>query len=385
MAETIEVQPEVIRWAIQRSGRTTGGLALRFPQIYAWENDLARLTLPELEKLATATLTPLGFFFLRNPPVEKLPMPDFRTVKDLPLEGMSPDLIDTVNAMVMRQDWYRDYLRDDGVPELDFIGSATLKTDANKVAGAIRAKLGLDQGWAAKKRTWGDTLSHLRDCIEACDVLMVTNSVVGNNNRRRLSVDEFRGFVLCDKLAPLIFINGSDAKSAQVFTIFHELAHLWLGKSAIFDDKQVEEPTEAVEKFCNAVAAEATVPAAELERLWPIRPHDDPYFGQLSLHFKVSPITIGRRLVELNLLPKPAFFDFYQAYKNLDKALLAKDSGGHPNFYYVQNNRVGKRFARAVASAAYEGKLSYPDAFRLTGLTSATFDQYLAVATGRRK
>jgi hypothetical protein len=137
--------------------------------------------------------------------------------------------------------------------------------------------------------------------------------------------------------------------------------------------------------FCIAVASEAAVPAPVLKRLWPSRPDDDPYFGHLSLHFKVSPITIGRRLVELDLLPKPAFFDFYQAYKNLDKALIAKDSGGHPNFYYVQNNRVGKRFARAVASAAYEGKLAYPDAFRLTGLTSATFDQYLAVATGRGK
>lgn len=383
MAETIEIQPEVIRWAMHRSGRTAGGLADKFPQIHVWENDLARLTLAELEKLATATLTPLGFFFLPKPPVEKLPMPDFRTVKDMPLEGMSPDLIETVNTMVMRQDWYRDYLREDGVPELDFIGSATLKTDVKKVADAIKAKLGLDPGWTAKKRTWLDALSHLRDRIEAINIVMVTNSVVGNNNRRRLSVNEFRGFVLCDKHAPLIFINGSDAKSAQVFTIFHELAHLWLGKSAIFDDKQVEEPTEVVEKFCNAVAAEATVPAAEIKRLWPNHRDDDQFFSEFSVHFKVSPITIGRRLVELDLLTKKEFFDFYQAYDELDKTFLAQDSGGQPNFYYVQNNRVGKRFARAVASAAYEGKLAYPDAYRLTGLTSATFDRYLTVATGR--
>ena len=384
MAETIEVKPEIIRWAIHRSGRTTGGLVQKFPQIHAWESNLARLTLAELEKLATATLTPLGFFFLPKPPVEELPVPDFRTVKDMPLNGMSPDLIETVNTMVMRQDWYRDYLRDEGVPELDFIGSVSMKADAKKVADTIKAKLGLEEGWAAKKRTWGDALSYLRDRIEAIDVVMVTNSVVGNNNRRRLSVDEFRGFVLCDKLAPLIFINGSDAKSAQVFTIFHELAHLWLGKSAIFDDKQVEEPTEAVEKFCNAVAAEATVPAAELKQRWPRRQDDDPYFGQFSRHFKVSPITIGRRLLELDLLTKKDFFDFYEAYKAVDKTFLAQEAGGQPNFYYVQNNRVGKRFARAVASAAYEGKLSYPDAFRLTGLTSATFDQYLSVAKGRK-
>lgn len=384
MAETIEVKPEVIRWAIHRSGRTTGGLVQKFPQIHTWESDLARLTLAELEKLAAATLTPLGYFFLAKPPVEELPIPDFRTVKDMPLEGMSPDLIETVNTMVMRQDWYRDYLRDEGAPELDYIGAATLKSDIKMVAHAIKAKLGLEQGWAARKATWAAALSHLRDRIEAIDIVIVTNSVVGNNNRRRLSVDEFRGFVLCDKLAPLIFVNGSDAKSAQVFTIFHELAHLWLGKSAIFDDKQVEQPTDAIEKFCNAVAAEAAVPTEELKRLWPQHQGDDLYFDQLSRYFKVSPITIGRRLVELEFLTKKAFFTFYDAYQKLDKTQGEQDASGGGNFYFIQNNRVGKRFACAVASAAYEGKLSYPDAFRLTGLTAATFDQYLSVAKGRK-
>ena len=383
MAETIEVKPEIIQWAIHRSGRTAGGLAQKFPKIHVWESDLARLTLTELEKLAAATLTPLGFFFLSKPPVEKLPMPDFRTVKDMPLEGMSPDLIDTVNLMVSRQEWYREYLREDGVPELSFVGSVDLKTPHREVADAIKAKLGLTRSWASSKYTWTDALSYLRDCIEAIGVLVVTNGVVGNNNTRRLNAEEFRGFVLCDTQAPLIFVNGTDAKSAQVFTLFHELAHLWLGKSAIFDAKQLEEPTDAIEKFCNSVAAEATVPAADIKTLWPKHQPDDVYFSQMSRHFKVSPITIGRRLLELDLITRKEFFDFYTAYQKTDKSGSVPDSSGG-NFYYIQNNRIGKRFARAVASAAYEGKLSYPDAFRLTGLTAATFDKYVDVARGKK-
>lgn len=383
MAETIEVKSEIIRWAIHRSGRTAGGLVQKFPKIHAWESDLARLTLAELEKLAAATLTPLGFFFLPKPPVEKLPMPDFRTVKDMPLHGMSPNLIDTVNLMVLRQDWYREYLRDDGVPELSFVGSVDLQTQHKKVADAIKTKLGLARSWAASKYTWTDTLSHLRDCIESIGVLVVTNGVVGNNNNRRLNAEEFRGFVLCDAQAPLIFVNGSDAKSAQVFTLFHELAHLWLGKSAIFDGKQLENPSDAVERFCNAVAAEATVPAADIKALWPQHQPDDVYFAQLSRHFKVSPITIGRRLLELGLITEKEFFDFYSDYQKADKSAGVPDSTGG-NFYYIQNNRIGKRFARAVASAAYEGKLSYTDAFHLTGLTAATFDKYVDVARGKK-
>lgn len=383
MAETIEVNPEIIQWALHRSGRTAGGLVQKFPKIHVWESNLARLTLTELEKLAAATLTPLGFFFLPKPPVEKLPIPDFRTVKDMPLHGMSPDLIETVNLMVLRQDWYREYLRDDGVPALDFVGSVDLKTPHKQVADAIKTKLGLAHNWAASKYTWTDTLSYLRDSIEAIGVLVVTNGVVGNNNNRRLDTEEFRGFVLCDSLAPLIFVNGSDAKSAQVFTLFHEIAHLWLGKSAIFDGKQLEEPSDAVEKFCNRVAAEATVPAADIEALWPRHRQDDPLFAQLSRHFKVSPIVIGRRLLELDFITRKAFLDFYREYEKADKTVGVPESTGG-NFYYIQNNRVGKRFVRAVASAAYEGKLSYTDAFRLTGLTTATFDKYVDLARGKK-
>jgi len=383
VAETIEVQPEIIRWAIDRSGRTAGGLVHRFPKIHTWEKSLARLTLAELEKLAAATLTPLGFFFLPNPPVEKLPIPDFRTVKDMPLHGMSPDLIETVNLMVLRQDWYREYLREDGVPKLSFVGSADLSTPHETVAHAIRAELGLGQRWAASKHTWTDTLSHIRDAIESIGVLVVINGVVGNNNTRRLNAEEFRGFVLCDDQAPLIFVNGTDAKSAQVFTLFHELAHLWLGKSAIFDGEQLDEPSDVVEKFCNRVAAEAAVPAAEITLLWRQHRPEDVYFSQLSKNFKVSPITIGRRLLELDLISKKEFLSFYSEYQKAAKPSGVPDSSGG-NFYYIQNNRIGKRFARAVATAAYEGKLSYTEAFRLTGLTAATFDKYIDVARGKK-
>src|SRR5690606_19661692 len=150
-------------------------------------------------------------------------------------------------------------------------------------------------------------LSHLRDAIESIGVLVVINGVVGNNNTRRLNAEEFRGFVLCDDQAPLIFVNGTDAKSAQVFTLFHELAHLWLGKSAIFDCEQLDEPSDVVEKFCNRVAAEAAVPAAEITLLWRQHRPEDVYFSQLSKNFKVSPITIGRRLLELDLISKKEF------------------------------------------------------------------------------
>ena len=375
MAEqSINVKPELIRWAIERSGRSVGTLAHYFPRIEQWMSEQAHPTLRQLETLAKKTWTPLGYFFLSEPPEERLPIPDFRTARDQPIRRPSPNLIDTLHTMQRRQAWMRDYLIELGHERLTFIGSAKLSDDVHNVSLSIRRALGMDDGWASKIGTWADALGVLREAAEAIGILVVINGVVGNATRRKLNPAEFRGFVLSDVYAPLVFINGADARSAQMFTLAHELAHLWIGEGGIFDLPEFESPEDRLEQFCNRVAAEFLVPETELREFWSAVQHDSEPFQKIARYFKVSPIVAARRALDLNLIDRTAFFDFFHAYQNDERRRATKSKGG--NFYLTQNVRLGKRFARSVMLAAKEGRLLYRDAYNLTGLRGATFDRY---------
>lgn len=366
----VDVSPGVLQWAAHRAGKEDQ-IKLEFPNWDKWVSNEKQPTLKQLENVAKATSTPLGFFFLPAPPVERLPLPHYRTTDDRPTNNPSPNLLDTVHTMQRRQDWMRDYLIDIGFDPLDFVGVSNVNQSAKEIAVAIRKRLGLEHGWAATCRTWQDALRMLLQKIEEIGILAVVNGIVGNNTRRKLDVEEFRGFVLVDRYAPLIFVNGADGKAAQMFTLAHELAHIWLGASAAFDLQQLQPADNETEKKCNIVAAEFLVPEAELRQYWIGIRHDEERFQLIARKFKVSEVVAARRVLDLGLITQSDFFDFYQN-RYLRGLQEAPDTSGG-DFYAVQPYRISRRFARAVISATAEGKLLYQEAYRLTGVKGKTF------------
>jgi Zn-dependent peptidase ImmA (M78 family) len=376
MAEqTVNVKPDLIRWAIERSGRSLDVLVRYLPRIEAWESGDAQPTLKQLETLAKKTWTPIGYFFLSEPPEEKLPVPDFRTARDEPVRRPSPNLIDTLHTMQRRQSWIRDYLIEMGHAPLAFIGSAKPTEKVESVATSIRRMLDIGDGWAGRVSSWTLALSVLREAAETAGIFVVINGVVGNDTHRKLDPGEFRGFVLTDEFAPFVFINGADARSAQMFTLAHELAHLWIGEDGIFDLPDLQAGGDRREVFCNRVAAEFLIPAAELRPFWQNVRHQPEPFQAIAREFKVSPIVAARRSLDLDLIAREVFFDFYHSYQIDERRQAARAKGGG-NFYNNQNVRLGKRFARTVVLAAKEGRLLYREAYSLTGLQGATFDKY---------
>jgi transcriptional regulator with XRE-family HTH domain len=232
----VAVSPDLLRWARERAGvMQADDLLGRFPKLSEWEAGARQPTLNQLEAFARAVHVPVGYLFLPAPPDEPLPIPDFRTHEGRPLRRPSPNLLDMIYACQERQGWYAEFSLSSRIPEADFVGSATIDERPEDVAVAMAARLGFDLAARQACRTWEEALRLFIGQADRIGVLVMISGVVLSNNHRALDPQEFRGFALADPRAPLVFINGADTKSGQMFTLAHELAHLWLGASAISD------------------------------------------------------------------------------------------------------------------------------------------------------
>jgi len=362
----VEIKPELLRWARERAGRTVQDLAASFPKLHSWESGKEQPTLKQVERFAKVVRAPIGYLFLPEPPVEVIPIPDFRTPGNVYSGHPTPDLLDTIYICQQRQEWYRDFARSMGEGSLAFVGSANVGGAIVSTAASIRQALGFNVDDRRRIPTWTDALRRFIEQADAVGILVMCSSVVLNNNRRHLDPEEFRGFAMADDLAPLVFINGADTKAAQMFTLAHELAHIWLGQSAVSDAQALLLPDLEVERWCNQVAAELLVPLAVLRDEYNEAAELDDEVGRLARRFKVSTLVILRRIYDAGGLTREGLWEAYQRELARLRA-ISRGSGG--DFYLTQAARVSKRFARALVGSTLEGETLHRDAFRMLGFS----------------
>jgi len=384
VVDRVSVAPEMLVWARKRSGQQASDFARRFPKLQQWESGELAPTMRQLEDFAKATHTPVGFLFLPQPPVEEVPLPDFRTFGDEEVRTPTPDLLDTVYACELRQDWYRDFAEDRGYDEVELVGSLTVDRGAEEAAAQLRDLLGFGLARRVDFRTWSEALDGLRDHAEVAGVLVMINGVVGSDTHRRLNPKEFRGFALADQLAPVVFINGADTKAAQIFSLAHELAHLALGGSALSRPDLAEmNMGSGVEAWCNRVAAELLVPLASIAEEYVASPDLTTELDRLAKFYKVSTLVVLRRIYDAGSMAWDVYRPAYEA--ELARVLqFAASSGSGGNFYNTEPIRVSRTFARALVTDTAEGRTLHRDAFRLLGLkkvsTFAELSHRLGVA-----
>jgi Zn-dependent peptidase ImmA (M78 family) len=369
----VDIKPKMLIWARERSGLHVHDLINRFPKLSEWESGTLQPTLRQAEEFARATHVSVGYLFLPSPPQEKLPITDFRTLVDDEIAAPSPNMLEMIYICQQRQEWFREYARLYRLPELDFVGSATVKETPKHVAEEMRQTLKLSVEEHRKSPNWTTALRNLIDKAEDAGILVMVSGVVGSNNRRRLDVEEFRGFALADNLAPLIFINGTDSKAAQMFTLCHEMAHLWLGRSGVSDTNVGNIPELDVEQWCNEVAAEFLVPLEHIRQEFDSDNVLEDEMERLARMFKVSTLVILRRLFDADLINRDTLWNVYQEELFSIRSVEQKGSGGG-NYYRTLGARTGKRFVSAVLTSTLEGQTLFQDAFRMLGMRkSSTF------------
>jgi Zn-dependent peptidase ImmA (M78 family) len=370
VATRVDINSDILIWAIARAGYSLPDFEIKLPKITSWIKGDKQPTVKQLEDFSRKVHVPFGYLFLSEPPQEKLPIPFFRTLNGGNKE-LNINVYDTIILLQQRQEWLKSYLQDNEFDMLEFVGSHSETTDPKQISDSIRTELGFEESWASNYKNWTESLSALVEKIEDRGIIVNFNGVVENSNNRNIPVEECRGFVLVDEYAPFMFINNADWKTAQMFTIVHELAHIWIGQSAGFDFRQLQPADDPIEILCDKVAAEFLVPEILFQAQWKRHPST----SALARYFKVSEIVIARRALDTGVISKQAFFTFYNEYSQRE-FIKSQGKGSGGDFYATTRKRLSVIYASHVKNAVNSGQLNFRDASKLTSLKGDTLNTF---------
>lgn len=329
-------------------------------RLEAWENpDSAdRPTIRQAEKLAHAYKRPFAMLFLPDVPYDFTPLQDFRRSGS---KELTTAAVFIQRELQQKQAWMSDLHRENGEPPLPFVGRFRLKDTAEAVAQDILNTLHIDPTAYAEApfREWMAR-------AEEAGIFISRTSFI--HSRLKLDSDEFQGFAIADPHAPFVFINTEDWDAAQLFTLVHELAHLWIAATGISSDI-VPEPTVSasdhpVERFCNAVAAHALLPDRVMEQLNASHLTNSRSIAQIAERYGVSSLAFLIRAHGRRLISDGAFYsmravmdrEFKEHLQKLAaKAASKPKSKTGPSYYLLQLNRNGRLFTQVVLDAFRSG------------------------------
>lgn len=349
-----------------------------------WESGASKPTIRQAEVLAKTYKRPFALLFLPKPPLDFTPLQDFRRKVAGPLSTSSVFIIREIRQ---RQAWTKAFYEENGEAALPFVGRFTIRSSPATVANDILTELNIDpesyhQG------------SPIREWIEKAETRGIFVSKASSiHSRLKLDSDEFQAFAIADAYAPFIFINSEDWDTAQLFSLVHELTHIWINQSGISGDISFEGVEHGqqhpVEIFCNQVAANALLPEQFMNRLPAATFGSIKNIYTIARRYGVSSFAFLIRSLDLK---KISHVQYRQLKADADKAYLdhlhkeeekryrqeRKDGGPSP--FLLRANRNGHLFTRLVMDAYRNGFIQPTEASNLLNTPVNSFSKLEAFA-----
>ena len=376
----VNIQPAIISWALSQTSEEKLGTKL-VDNIKHWLDGTKSPTFNQIEDFSKKSHIPLGYFFLQTPPIEQISLLEYRTLDSIQLTNPSRNLIDTIHDMEAVQEWMVNYRKEWNYDTISIVGSLKGITDISVIADTIRKDLGLNIEWYKDCGNPSEAFNKVRGLLEECGIVVMMNGIVGKNTHRALDVNEFRAFAMVNEWDPLIFINGADSAGGRLFSLFHELVHLWIGENDLYNDtKYSANGIKPIEVTCNAVAGALMVPKTVFLEKWNNNTNDDIHekIKELARMFRCSSSVIARRALDNKKIDQNVYnmviADAIEAYIQTKQE---KSSGG--DYYRVARSKLDGVFVRALCESVNSGRTSFTEAYRLTNTTSKTFSE---VASG---
>ena len=354
------ITPSVLEWAIKRAGVSAESIHKKAEQ---WVSGKARPTFKQAVDIAKTLQIPFGYLWLKEPPKEQEIIPDLRTIGNGDLAQMPLELKTAVNDVKQKQEWFKEYAKTNGILKCEAIGRFKSSDDTQKIADDVTARLEI-QDLVGSGCDKDRMLKNLIDKIEKLGILVMRNGILRGNTKKKLNLDTFRGFAIFDEFAPLIFINTNDSKAGQIFTLMHEVAHLWIGQSGI-SDLDIQNHNE-IELICNEIAAKILMPKTKIQKAFR-EFDDDRRLERIADRFSVSTLAVLNRLRSLDLLAPSEYRELYDAELEKFSRIPEKKSKGAPPPEVMVKVRNGYLFTFAVTSSVLSGDETYTNGASLLG------------------
>ena len=376
----LTLYPATLQWAVEESDADPAALSLRdgFEQLPDWldSKEPVSVSFSKVEKLSNALHVPFGALVRSVVPERRSePLVRYRTVGNVAVQP-SQNLQDTIDQMRFRQEWARDELLESGLDANPLVGSVRNAEHDDALADALRSTLGLDGRSAWEGGHSSDRFRQLKDRASDAGIMIMLNSQVGSKRSRKLDLQEFRGFVLIDDMAPLVFINRNDTFGGMIFTLIHEVGHVLLGIHELFDGIGGRGDRKTMERAINRAVVKTVIDDDRFRQLWQKKLDEgkEPANAAKSIadDFHLSALAMGIQAHQFGLTGEDTLEELRTRMERQlqNKATHHQGPETHGNGHRTNASRVDTGFVRLVNAAMDGGRLAPTEGFDLVGVRS---------------